>query len=277
LKESPVIEIEDLHYIYPSGVHALRGVSLMIYENEIHAIIGQNGSGKTTLAKHLNGLLKPTRGRVLVLSKDTKKLSVPELSKYVGYVFQNPNHQLFNTTVEKELAFGPQNLSLSPGEVKERVMDAAKFFDLIELLRENPLNMSYPMKKIIAIASIYAMKPPIFVLDEPTTGLDSYWKLKVLEMVKKMNHEGYTVIIISHDMWLVTECAERITVLWNGEILKTDEPTEIFREREILEKTKLRPPQIALLARRFGRDDILTVKEMEDYILSRVSYNLLQP
>lgn len=264
----PLIEVQDLYHIYPGNVVALKGVNLQIYPGEIHAIIGQNGSGKTTLVKHFNGLLKPTKGKVVVLDHDTEKMSVPELSRYVGYVFQNPNHQLFSATVEKELAFGPLNLGLNPDQVSQRVEEAVNFFGLQDYLKENPLNMPFPLKKVVAIASVYTMKPRIIILDEPTTALDNYWKVKILEMAHRMNEEGHTVILVSHDMWLVTECAKNITVLWNGKILKTGPPKEVFQDDKVLEKTKLRPPQIAYLARRFGRKDILTVKEMAEFVYS---------
>ncbi|MGQ9456764.1 MAG: energy-coupling factor ABC transporter ATP-binding protein [Anaerolineae bacterium] len=241
---------ENLWHIYPGDVVALREANLEIQQGEIVGIIGQNGSGKTTLVKHFNGLLKPSRGRVVVNGVDAATKSVGELSRHVGYVFQNPNHQLFAKTVEEELAFGPTNLGLSPREVAERVESAIAFFGLEPYRTVHPYRISFPLRKVVAMASIYAMRPKVFVLDEPTTGQDYVGTMTILNLVRRLKADGATVILVSHDMPLIAEMAERVVVLWNAQIIGDATPREIFSDDELMQRTNLHPPQITELSRR---------------------------
>ncbi len=240
-----LIKCENLWHIYPGGVEALRDVNLEIRDGDVVAVIGQNGSGKTTLVKHFNGLLKPTRGVVTVMGVDTRKKSVHELARYVGYVFQNPVHQLFANTVEEELAFGPRNLGLSEQEVKERVEEALEFFNLKRFRNVHPFSLSFPYKKLVAVASVYAMRPRIFVLDEPTTGQDHVGLRMIEDMILKLEKEGFTIVMVSHDMRLVAETAKRIIVMKDGEILADKTPREVFSDHRLMALTNLKPPQIS--------------------------------
>ncbi|MFW5991635.1 MAG: energy-coupling factor ABC transporter ATP-binding protein [Halanaerobiaceae bacterium] len=245
---SPLIKCENLEHVYPGEVKALQDASLEVKQGEIVGIIGQNGSGKTTLVKHFNGLLKPTEGKVIVNGVDTRDADVKELSRITGYVFQNPNHQLFANSVKEELEFGPKNLEMSEEEVEDRVEMATDFFGLKEHLGENPYRLSFPLRKMVGIASIYAMDPDIFVFDEPTTGQD-YSRVKLVsKLIKKLQDEGYTVLIVSHDMILIAECCTRLVALWNSRIIGDDVPRNIFSDKELLKKTNLTPPQIFQLA-----------------------------
>lgn len=257
---------EDLWHIYPGDVVALRDVDLEIKQGEVVGIIGQNGSGKTTLVKHFNGLLKPSKGRVVVNGVDTAEETVNVLSRHVGYVFQNPNHQLFAKTVEEELAFGPTNLGLSPEEVKERVERSIAFFNLEPYRELHPYRISFPLRKIVAMASIYAMNPKVFVLDEPTTGQDHVGTMIIFNLVRKLQEDGATVILVSHDMQLIAETAERVIVLWNALIIGNGMPKEIFSDDELMHKTNLHPPQITELSRRLGHPELpevaLSVEEL---------------
>lgn len=168
---TPAIDINQARFIYPSGnVVALNSVDLRIDEGEIVGIIGQNGSGKTTLTKLFNGLLKPTSGTVAVNGVDTADKTVQQMAAHVGYVFQNPNHQLFARTIKAELEFGPSNIGVQPDELEQRVAWAVEFFGLQDVIEEHPYRVSFPIRKLVGIASIVTMRPSILIFDEPSTG-----------------------------------------------------------------------------------------------------------
>ncbi len=245
----PVIKVEDLWHIYSKGnVTALKGVSLEIDPGEIVGIIGQNGSGKTTLVKHFVGLLKPTKGFVYVNGEDTIPLKVQQLAAKVGYVYQNPNHQLFARTVKDELKFGPQNLGLSEDEINERVEKAVKFFKLEDYLDIHPYRISFPLRKLVGMASIYTMKPDVFILDEPTTGQDNITTRTVYNLIRRLREEGATVLCVAHDMILLAEVVDRMLVLRDGDLIMDATPREVFSNEEIMSSTHLTPPQITRLS-----------------------------
>lgn len=267
----PVIKVEDLWHIYPKGnVTALKGVSLEIEPGEIVGIIGQNGSGKTTMVKHFVGLLKPTKGFVYVNGEDTTPLKVQQLAAKVGYVYQNPNHQLFARTVKDELEFGPQNLGLSEEEIAERVAQAVEFFKLEDYVALHPYRISFPLRKLVGMASIYTMKPDVFILDEPTTGQDNVTTRTVYNLIRRLREEGATVLCVAHDMILLAEVVDRMLVLRDGDLIMDGTPREVFSNNEIMSSTHLTPPQITRLSlglrerfEGFG-DIILSVQEMVD-------------
>lgn len=240
----PIILCKDVWHVYPGDVVALRQANLAIQPGQVVGVVGQNGSGKTTLVKHFNGLLKPTNGQVIVNGLDTKQQPVHELARHVGYVFQNPNHQLFATTVRAELAFGPRNFGLSDAEIEERVEDAVEFFQIEHLLEHHPYRLSFPLRKLVAMASIYAMGPSVFVLDEPTTGQDHRGSNLVRRLVKRLQDQGKTVIVVSHDMALMAEVTDQLVVLWSSDIIAIDKPGDVFANADVMERTMLHPPQI---------------------------------
>ena len=266
----PVIIVEDLWHIYPGGVEALRGISMQVYRGEHLAIIGQNGSGKTTLVKHFNGLLKPTKGRVLVFGTDTRNVSVSELSKRVGYVFQNPDHQIFAPSILEEVAFGLRNLKLPEEEVRKRVSWALNFVGLEGREEEHPFKLSKAERQMLAVASILSMKPDVIIVDEPTTGQDWMGVNKIMNMLDELKRMGHTIITITHDMRAVAEHADRVIVLHRGRILREGSPREVFSKPEILMQTYLEPPPITLLAKSLSDSgvpvpkDVLTVEEAAD-------------
>ena len=241
------IRVEDLWHVYPNGIEALKGVSLQIYRGEFVAIVGQNGSGKTTLVKHFNGLLKPTRGDVYVFDMNTKNVTISTLSRFVGYVFQNPDNQIFASSVKDEVAFGLKNLGYSRDEVEEMVEQALDFVGLKGLENEHPFHLSKAERQLVAFASIIAMKPKIIVVDEPTTGQDWFGTSKMMNMLKKLNEEGHTIIVVTHDMNVVAEYAERVIVLHSGRILMDGDPREVFYKVEDLARVYVEPPPIVLL------------------------------
>jgi energy-coupling factor transport system ATP-binding protein len=266
-----VIEAQSLSYTYPSGVEALRDVSVTIHENEFVAVMGQNGSGKTTFVKHLNGLLKPTRGRVTVCGRDTSKSRVSELARDVGYVFQNPDHQIFCDTVEAEVTFGPRNLGVPKDQIEHRVHEALHAVGLLEFKGVNPKQLSKGQRQRVAVASVLSMKPSILIVDEPTTGQDYRDGMEMLELIKNLNQTGHTILFITHDMQLIARYANRVLVFHEGKILLNKSTREVFSETEVLKRTFISPPSITLLAKRLAPmypDTVLTVEEMLDRTLS---------
>ena len=269
---SEIIRVEDVWFRYEGAdFWALKGVSLTIKKGELLAIIGQNGGGKTTLAKNLNGLLKPTKGRVLVDGLDTKTIPTHEIVKRVGYVFQNPSHQIFESTVWKEVAYGPTNLGLSPEEVKQRVEWALSEVGLQGYEQYNPYDLDYGKMKLLTVASVLAMKPQVLILDEPTTGQDHAGRHLLSNLSKKLNREGFTVVIITHDMRFVAETVNRVVLVSNGEILMDGSTREVLNAFDVLKKAAIKPPQIVQLAselRKKGVDiNALTIEEALQEIL----------
>lgn len=277
--DKPCIVVQDLWYSYGGEVTALRGIDLEIADGDYVAVIGQNGSGKTTLVKHFNGLLKPMRGRVLVAPpspphvwggergglRDTADLSVGQLAQTVGYVFQNPDHQIFCDTTRQELAFGPRNLGLPEAEVKRRVEEALARFDLGEYADRPPAVLGYGLRRKIGVAAVYAMRPRIFILDEPTTGLDWRSTMELMELIGEMHRHGHTIILVTHDMKLVAGFSQKCLVLRDGRVLAYDDTRTVFNRSEALRGTQIEPPQITALAKRmvpYGMpDDVLSVDE----------------
>lgn len=247
--DEPMVAVRDVRYVYPRGsVVALDGLSVDIPAGQVVGVVGQNGSGKTSLTKLLNGLLKPTSGRVVVDGRDTARHTVQELAAHVGYVFQNPNHQLFATTVAAELAFGPRNLGCPPDEVEERVAEAVEFFGLGDVLGLHPYRISFPLRKLVGIASIFTMRPRVFILDEPTTGQDHRTTGVIDRLIGQLGERGATVVCVSHDMPLIAAATERVLVLWNGRLIADGTPREVFADRVAMERTHLSPPQITQLS-----------------------------
>ncbi|MEM3437432.1 MAG: energy-coupling factor transporter ATPase [Nitrososphaerales archaeon] len=260
-----MIVIEDLHYIYPNNVKALNGISLTIKKGEIVAIIGQNGSGKTTLAKHLIGLLKPTFGKVLIKGLDTREQTTGKLAKIVGYVFQNPDHQIFATSVKDEISYGLKNLKLPKEEIEKRVSESLKFVGLEGFENYHPFLLKKGERQRVAFASIFAMKPEIFVVDEPTTGQDYIGSENMMHMLLKLNENGHTIIIITHDMRIVGKYVKRVIVIDKGKIVLDGSTKQVFSEFDTLRRCYLLPPQITRIGRELsfkGEETILTVEDM---------------
>lgn len=263
----PLIKVTDARYVYSNGaVLALDGVSLEIPEGQSVGIVGQNGSGKTTLTKLLNGLLKPTSGSIVVDGKDTAKNSVQQMSSTVGYVFQNPNHQLFAPSVTAELAFGPTNLKLPPEEIAERIAHALEFFDIKQYAEMHPYRLSFPLRKLVGIASVFTMGPKVFVLDEPTTGQDHQTTKVINQLIHRLQDRGSTVICVSHDMPLLADVSERMIVMWNAKIIADGSAREVFGNTEVMERTHIAPPQVTQISLRLksrkGKPVSLSVAEL---------------
>jgi len=267
--DGPVVSVDNVTYAYSKGaVVALDGVSLTVPRGQIVGVVGQNGSGKTTLTKLLNGLLKPTSGTIIVNGMSTADNPVQKMAAHVGYVFQNPNHQLFATTVEEELRFGPRNLGVTGDELDERVTEAVEFFGLQDVLTLHPYRISFPLRKLVGIASIFTMRPRVFILDEPTTGQDHRTTGVINKLIHRLGERGDTVLCVSHDMPLLADVAERLIVMWNAKLISDDTPRNVFADRALMSQTHLAPPQITELslriASRAGRPAALSVDELVD-------------
>jgi len=264
----PCIRILDLWYRYDGEADVLRGISLDIKDGDFVAIVGQNGSGKTTLVKHFNGLLTPTRGTVQVYGQNTTDLTVGQLARQVGYVFQNPDHQIFSPTVREEIAFGPKNLGLSPKEVDERVAEALERFHLAAHADAPPALLGYGLRRKVGVAAVYAMHPRVFILDEPTAGLDWRGVQELMALLRGMNAEGHTIVLIMHDMRVVAEHARRTVVLHEGRLLADGDTPSVFRHVDRLVQARIELPQIAQLAQRLSPwgmpSEMLTVETFYD-------------
>ena len=226
------ITCNNLAHTYPNGVEAVKGVNVTINQGEIISVVGQNGSGKTTLVKHFNGLLKPTGGNVLVGELDSLESSVGIMAQQVGYVFQNPNHQIFAPSVKHELSFGLRNIGLEEEEVETRVASIAEAFALTEYLDLNPYRLGFSLRKTVGMASIIAMEPNVIILDEPTTGQDFLGVKAIRDSIHKLRDQGKTVIVVSHDMPLVAEETDRVLVMCDTELIFDDTPTKLFANDE---------------------------------------------
>ena len=256
------IRISDLAFTYPSGVEALCGVSLQIAPGEQVAIVGQNGAGKTTLVKHLNGLLRPTSGTVSVGGWDTRERSVAQLAALVGYVFQNPDDQLFQSRVETEVMFGPKNLGWEAERAAARVRAALEQVGLEAAADRHPYDLSPGERKRVALAAVLAMETPVIVLDEPTTGQDFAGVRLVGEIVDRLKGRGKTVVTITHDIDFCAEHFERVVVMAEGRVLAEGPSRSVLAQAEVLAQTFVEPPQLVRLARRLGMEAMpLTVEE----------------
>ncbi|MDE4543406.1 energy-coupling factor transporter ATPase [Thermoanaerobacterium sp. R66] len=274
------IQVENISFVYNEGTPfesvALKDVSFTIDDNEFVGIIGHTGSGKSTLIQHLNGLLKPTSGRIIVNGIDiTTKKDLKDIRKEVGIVFQYPEHQLFEETIYKDIAFGPSNLGLSDDEIEKRVYDAMRIVGLdIKIKDMSPFELSGGERRRVAIAGVLSMMPKILILDEPTAGLDPKGRDEILHQIKQI-HQMYnmTTILVSHSMEDIAKLVNKIIVMHDGKVSLIGTPKEVFKHVEELEKIGLGVPQITYLVRELRKngidlpDDILTVDEAKKYIL----------
>lgn len=258
------IDVKDLHFTYPAGVEALRGITLTIEPGEQVGIVGQNGSGKTTLVKHFNGLMQPTSGTVMIGELNTKETTVAKLAAHVGYVFQNPDEQLFCQTVGEEVAFGPHNLKFGAEKTESLVEDALQMVELTDQRETNPYDLSPTWRKMVALASIISMDTSVVILDEPTTGQDAASIARIAHVVSELRKRGKTVITITHDIDFCAENFERVIALSKGQILLDGPANDVLGEEEILAKTYVDPPQLTRLGKRLGFKK--TVRNQQEFL-----------
>lgn len=244
-----LLKLENVSYEYPNGVQAINEVSLEFKAGEFVAIVGPNGSGKTTLAKVACGLLKPTKGKVLIEGLDVGSLTRRILAKKIGYVYQNPDHQLFNQTVQDEIGFGLRVLGLSEKDINEKVLRMAERLGLKGLLDEHPFFLSKGERRRLALASVLVMEPDIIIVDEPTTGQDYKLNLDIMNILEDYRREGRTVIVISHAIPLVVRYATRLIVMLDGRVISDGSPYEILGDAEVVKKAHIQVPQTRRLVK----------------------------
>jgi len=282
---SMIIKIENLNYIYNPGTpfekKALNNINLDIARGDFIGLIGHTGSGKSTLVQHLNGLIRPTSGKIIVDGIDitSSNANLKEIRQKVGLVFQYPEHQLFEETIYKDIAFGPKNLGLGEKEIETRVKKAMELvgLDYYSLKDRSPFELSGGQKRRVAIAGVLAMKPEVLVLDEPTAGLDPRGRDEVLGRIQGLyEEEGITIILVSHSMEDIARLVNRIVVMHEGKIAMEGSSKEVFKQAEKLEQMGLGIPQITTFMRQYKRkgnevrDDIITVEEAKEEILKLI-------
>jgi cobalt/nickel transport system ATP-binding protein len=258
-----IIEAKDITYNYPDGTEALKNVNFDVEKGKIVALLGPNGAGKSTLFLHFNGILRPTSGQISVEGEnlDYSKDGLMKVRQKVGIVFQNPDDQLFAPTVVEDVAFGPLNMGLSPEEVEKKVSDSLEKVGMNGFKNKPPHHLSGGQKKRVAIAGILAMDPQIMVLDEPTSGLDPKGASQILKLLYKLNEEGISIIISTHDVDLVPLYADKIFIISNGEIIKEGTPHHVFEDVTTIRNANLRLPRIAHLMEILKKEDKLSFSE----------------
>lgn len=244
---SKTIKVDEVWFSYTPGSPVLRGVTIT-FTPGVTAIIGENGAGKTTLMKLLNGLITPSKGSVLVGELDTREHFTSQLAKYVGIVFQNPDDQIFKSKVIDEVMFGPLNIGMSMEEARRRAKAAMAELQITGIEEENPYDLSYPVRKRIAIASILAMNTEVVIFDEPTIGQDIAGVRLLGKIVTKLGAEGKTVISIVHDMNFAGQFFQRIISMAEGQVVADGKPEEVFRDWEGLKRAHVSPPSLVQLA-----------------------------
>ncbi len=266
----PLLSVKDLAHIYPDGTKALQGVSLDISEGEYILIIGQNGAGKSTLVKHFLNLLLPTEGTVKVGGVDVTEMSVSDLARRIGYVAQNPDNQIFNTSVEDEIAFALKNLDFDDREIEARTVESLEAMGLTHVRDMHPLALPKGDRARVVIGAILAMKPEVIIFDEPTTGQDYRGAQYILDISRDLHEMGKTVIVITHHLYLMPDYAERVVVMGKGNILLDEDIRKAFHETKILRSTFLSAPQAVHLSREMQKWDkdfppLLAPNEFADY------------
>jgi energy-coupling factor transport system ATP-binding protein len=262
-----ILSVENVTYEYDGGAAALCDVSLAVREGEFIALIGQNGSGKTTLAKHLNGLLHPARGVVRLGGADLRELALNRVAADVGYVFQNPDHQIFASTVWDEVAFGPRNFGMSAAEVESRVRRALDEVGLNGIDREDPFLLGKGQRQRLAVASLLVLEPAILILDEPTTGLDYPEQQRMMNLLRRLHAGGRTLVVITHSPWVVAEYAERGILMQGGRIRFDGPLRDLFAEEELLSECRFRLPDVTRLGLACGVT-ALSVEELVEAVRS---------
>jgi energy-coupling factor transport system ATP-binding protein len=256
------IVVEDLVFTYPSGVTALDGITLTIPAGQRLAIVGQNGAGKTTLVRHFNGIFQPTQGSVQIGDWNTKGRDIAALAARVGYVFQNPDEQLFARNISDEIAFGPKNLGVPKDEIAARVKRSLARSGLVGMEDTHPYHLSLSERKRVALASVLAMETPVVVLDEPTTGQDARGVALIGKVVGELQADGRTVVAITHDMDFCAENFDRVLVMADGKVIADGDPEHAFTRLDALTEAHVEPPQLERLRTELGwKDPVSTVEE----------------
>ena len=262
--------LKDVSFSYPGGFLAVDHINMEIKAGENVAIVGQNGAGKTTTVKMMNGLLRPTEGQVLIGDINTKDYTTAQISKVVGYVFQNPDDQIFHSTVESEVRFGPKMMKLPLEEENRRVEEALKMTGMDRYKDENPYNLPLSTRKFVTIAAVIAMETDILIFDEPTAGQDIEGNKRLSDILKTLHEKGKTVITISHDMEFVADNFKKVIVMAKKKIVRSGTPKEIFWDYESLEKAMLKQPYVSRVCKALGIEgSVINIEDAIEKIMSR--------
>ncbi len=252
------LQVNDVTYTYENGFCAVENLSLSVDKGEVIALVGQNGAGKTTTAKMINGLLKPTSGSIILNNKDIKGLTTAQVAPMVGYVFQNPDDQIFHDNVYEEIAFGPKCLKQDQKTSKQNVKKAIELCGLTDAINLHPYELPYSSRKFVTIASIIAMDTDVIILDEPTAGQDTAAIKRLVEIISALKTAGKTIIVITHDMDFVIANFERTIVMTNKQKVYDGEPKTMFADENLLVKSNLEVPAIMQLAQKIGIKEVVT-------------------
>jgi energy-coupling factor transport system ATP-binding protein len=257
------VRLENITYRYPNGFTAVENVNMSFEQGEAAAIVGQNGAGKTTTVKLINGLLRPTEGDIYIGDWNTKDYTAAQISKRAGYVFQNPDDQIFHSDVYSEIEFGPKNLKLPKKVIKENTEKAIELTGLGPYLKEHPYNLAYSMRKFVTIASIISMDPDVIIFDEPTAGQDLPSLERLASIISTLKKENKIIITITHDMEFVVENFQRVIVMANKKKIADGDKRDIFLDFGILDKSHLKQPAISSLSHDLNMNGrVLGISEM---------------
>ena len=267
-----MIVVEGISFTYPGNVQALRNVSLTVKDGEFVAIMGQNGAGKTTLVKHFNGLLKPSSGIVRIDGVDTTKTSIASLSRTVGFVFQNPDHQLFSETVKQEIGFALKNFGFDAETIQKQITWALNLLSLTQYRETSPFMLSGGERKRVALASVLAWDPKILILDEPTIGQDHEQKEILRQFIVQLQTQGKTIVIVTHDVEFVAECNPRVVLMKEGRIVADGEGKEILTNLDALAQSSIVLPQVAQIFTQLSAlgfpKNVIDIYEAKDLLLN---------
>ncbi len=265
-----LVEVKNISFKYPNGYLAVDDVSFSIDAGENIAIVGQNGAGKTTTVKMLNGLTKPCAGDVLINGESTKKYTTAQMARKVGYVFQNPDDQIFNSTVYKEIEYGLKKLKIPMDESERRVKDAAKLTGMDKYLEMNPYDLPLSIRKFVTIASVIASDCDVMIFDEPTAGQDLGGLERLSELNKTLTKRGKAIVTITHDMEFVAENYDRTIVMCQKKVIADGLTKDVFFEEEIMNRAMLKQPALVRIANKIGmQKNTLDIREVAEYIKSR--------
>jgi len=271
----PIIEIKGLRHSYDGINPALDGVDLTVRRGELVAILGKNGSGKSTLVRHINGLLKPDEGTVVVMGEDTTQTTTAQLARHVGYCFQNPNHQLIKFVVKDELALGPKSLGLDKEEIARRSEKALELVGMGGQMEADVIALGKGQKQRLALASVLTMRPEILIIDEPTTGQDPQMTEDIFEIIRRLNEQGTAILVITHKFEYAAAYTKRAVILSRGQIIYDGPMRTALMNESLLRENSLAQPEITRLAARFAQNnvpgDIVTLDQMHDTLTKLIS------
>lgn len=267
-----MLEMEKVSYYYRPGVYAVNDLSLKVAAGEFLAVAGRNGSGKTTLTRLIMALLKPAAGKIMLDGRDVTGCTTTDMARHIGYVFQNPDRQIFRDTVAAEAAYGPEQLGFSPGETAAAVEAALEAVELTALAQSYPRSLSKGQKQRVAIASALALRPRMLILDEPTSGQDAREKARLMELFARLNSQGMAIVLVTHDMDVIFRYARRVAVMSGGSKAFDGSPAELFSGKGDLRRWGLREPVVARLVRELkdcGIHDINTPAALVRAVVGR--------